>query len=166
MQLIVIRHGIAENDSPDGSDDSRRLSSEGIEKTTHAAEGLAKIAAKPQVILTSPKTRARQTAEILGRPWRVEPALFPPLSQDAPRDIAKKIRQRPEESIWIVGHEPTQSQLLQLLCAPGAGGEFTSLKNCSAACLELEWGEKATPLSCRLLWLATPKMLRGLAGKD
>jgi len=64
MKLYIFRHGIAEDVGPDGTDDSRRLTREGVDKTRKAAAGIARLGAKPDVILTSPKVRAAQTADL------------------------------------------------------------------------------------------------------
>jgi len=73
MQLLVFRHGIAEDDSAGGSDFSRQLTDEGVDRTRRAAAGLRKVAPSPQVILTSPKVRARQTADLAGEAFDRSP---------------------------------------------------------------------------------------------
>ena len=62
MRLLVFRHGIAEERSADGTDAARALTAQGVERTRAAARGLAAFADPPDVILSSPRTRALQTA--------------------------------------------------------------------------------------------------------
>ncbi|MGB7437560.1 MAG: histidine phosphatase family protein, partial [Candidatus Acidiferrum sp.] len=66
MQLYIVRHGVAidREDPKCPADPDRFLTDEGIEKTRLAAEGVAEIAAVPDLILTSPYVRAVQTAEL------------------------------------------------------------------------------------------------------
>ena len=79
MLLYLVRHGIALD--VDGRkvtcDEMRPLSSMGRERTARAARGLKRVAALPDLVLTSPLVRARETAEIFaanagGKGTRVE----------------------------------------------------------------------------------------------
>ena len=66
MRLYIVRHGIAvSHGTPGVSDEGRALTEEGIEKMRQAAKGLRSLDFIPEVILSSPLLRARQTAEIL-----------------------------------------------------------------------------------------------------
>lgn len=62
MLVILMRHGIAE----DGDDDAaRRLTAEGRERVLQMAQLLGRLGLVPGAILTSPRVRARETAEIV-----------------------------------------------------------------------------------------------------
>src|SRR6188508_2488209 len=70
MRLIIIRHAIAvERGTPDIADEERPLTRKGEQRFRAAARGLARIEARPDVLLTSPLPRARQTAEIAAQAW-------------------------------------------------------------------------------------------------
>ena len=66
MELYIVRHGIAidREDPKCPADPERYLTEEGVEKTKGVAKGLAALGVAPGLFLTSPYTRALQTAEI------------------------------------------------------------------------------------------------------
>lgn len=65
MKLYFMRHGIAIPRAEDTPDFSRPLTPEGIAKTTRVAQRLKEININFDLVLTSPLTRAQQTAKIL-----------------------------------------------------------------------------------------------------
>ena len=66
MNLYIVRHAIAvSHDTPGIQDDDRALTEEGIAKMRQNAAALRALDFIPEVILSSPLVRARQTAEIL-----------------------------------------------------------------------------------------------------
>ncbi len=162
MQLLIFRHGLAEDQSADGSDAARALTSDGVRKTRRAARGLIRIIDRPDVILTSPLLRARQTAEILGLALKRQAEPMPELAEPSPGAIWAKLRERRERCVLLVGHEPTLSRLVQLLCAGRSGHDFIELKKAGCACLGIADPAARTPRAV-LQWLATPKMMGRMA---
>ncbi len=67
MLLYMMRHGLAHERGADGSIDDfdRTLTPEGIDKVRKISLRLLVIGAKPEVIISSPFLRARQTADII-----------------------------------------------------------------------------------------------------
>ena len=66
FHLYLVRHAVAEERGPAWPDDSQRpLTEEGAKRWRRQAAGLAALEARPDLILTSPFTRARQTADLL-----------------------------------------------------------------------------------------------------
>ncbi len=67
MIVYIFRHGEAETkkDSPDKTDAGRRISAEGRTQVKNVLEIMGKLDQRPAVILSSPLTRARQTADIV-----------------------------------------------------------------------------------------------------
>ena len=62
-ELYLIRHGLAEERGEAWPDDTKRpLTDEGMSRMRKAARGLARLGVSFDAILTSPLTRARQTA--------------------------------------------------------------------------------------------------------
>ena len=161
MELMLFRHGIAEVDGPDGTDASRRLTDEGIDKTARAARGLAKIAVPPEAVLTSPLPRAAQTAEIVARLFDLEPEVVDALAYGDAGDIVEHVAGRRERSLVLVGHEPTFSQTAELLCTGEAEG-FVQLKKAGCICLDVRFGRDVGAVAAVVKWIATPKMLRAL----
>jgi phosphohistidine phosphatase len=162
--VIVIRHGIAVPPGTPGiPDDERPLTGRGRRRFHRAARGLARIADRPGVLLTSPLPRARATAEIAARAWgRVEPQDEPALARGRIADITALLgRLPPEATVALVGHEPTLSALLARLLGCGRA-EGLALRKGGAALVDLE----GTPgEGGRLIWYLTPKILRAL-GRD
>ena len=74
IELYLIRHGIAAERGPAFPDDTKRpLVQKGVSRLRREAKGLGELGVAFDVVLTSPLTRARQTAELLaealpGRP--------------------------------------------------------------------------------------------------
>ena len=163
MQLLVFRHGIAEDRRPDSDDASRRLTDEGVSKTKEAARGLARIAPRPATLLSSPLVRAWQTAQIAGQVFEVEPRVLDSLAHGPPLAVARDVRARREDVVMIVGHEPTLSRLIALLCTGAGPMDCIQLKKAGCACVELDTDHPERPAT--LLWLATPKMLRDLQAR-
>lgn len=62
MNLILLRHGKAEDCHPEG-DQERALVEKGREQASRAARLLSAADRLPSIVLTSPYVRARQTAE-------------------------------------------------------------------------------------------------------
>ena len=155
MELYVFRHGIAEDHGPDGSDASRRLTREGVEKTTEVVRGLAKLIDKPDVILTSPKVRAKHTAEIVGKAVDMKPETFEVLAHGPAAAVVSALAKRKEDSVIIVGHEPTLSEAIESLLFGEARGVI-ELKKAGCAALTVDPDARTG----RLIWLATPKILR------
>ena len=66
MEVYFLRHGLAGDPSQwDGDDAERPLTQAGAAQTTREAHGLARLGIRPDLILTSPLTRACQTADTL-----------------------------------------------------------------------------------------------------
>ena len=82
MKLLLVRHAAAvPSGTPGVPDDERPLTSEGAAKFRVAAKGLARIARRPDVLLTSPLLRARATADIAAQAFkRIEPTVEPALA--------------------------------------------------------------------------------------
>jgi phosphohistidine phosphatase len=165
MNILIFRHGIAEAISADGDDASRPLTRDGITKTREAARGLARLVDPPGVILTSPKVRAVQTADLLGRVFELKPEVLDVLATGSPQEIIRRLSRRKEESMFLVGHEPTLGELIEQLCTGGNTKRFVVLKKAGCACVEAKRQASGKLMSGRLHWLATPKLLREIGKK-
>ena len=87
MRMLVFRHGVAERVAPDGGDAVRALTPAGVKETGAAVRGLAAMASLPDVILTSPKQRAVQTANAVARAFGVEPEGMEALADGSVEDV-------------------------------------------------------------------------------
>jgi phosphohistidine phosphatase len=156
MTLYVFRHGIAEDSNPEG-DSQRRLTKKGKDKT---AEVVQRLRGKldPEVILTSPYVRARETAEIAAGNLKlkesVEPsdALYPGSSVE---ETLVELVSRKEERLMVVGHNPHLENLVSALIGRSFAG--VELKKAAVACIEL--GPTPRMGEGVLKWLSTPSLL-------
>jgi phosphohistidine phosphatase len=121
MQIYLLRHGIADNSTPDSE---RALTAEGREKLRRVRARARAADVAPSLILSSPYRRALETAEVavemLGYPGKVVKtrALVPDAS---PFDAWDEIRKRPgEPAILLASHEPLMSSLAAFLLASPA----------------------------------------------
>jgi phosphohistidine phosphatase len=163
VKLLLVRHAAAvPSGTPGVPDDERPLTPEGASKFRVAAKGLARIARRPDVLLTSPLPRARATAEIAARAFkRIEPTVEPALAHGSVDEIMTALGKRPPNAtIALVGHEPTLSMILARLLG-AADGERLAFKKGGAALVDLPDGPSA---GGQLVWFLKPKVLRALAG--
>jgi phosphohistidine phosphatase len=129
MEIYLLRHGIAEDQTPTQQDSHRALTKEGITRLQEVLATVAKAGSSPQLILSSPYVRARQTADIARQILKVEADIVEtqalvPMAQ--PREAWDDIRAlRSESSILLASHEPLMGQLLAfLLSVPGLQLDF------------------------------------------
>jgi phosphohistidine phosphatase len=65
LELYLIRHGVAAERGPDYPDDSKRpLTSKGVAALRREAKALNSLGVTFDLIITSPLTRTRQTADV------------------------------------------------------------------------------------------------------
>jgi phosphohistidine phosphatase len=159
VRLLVFRHGIAEDHSADGTDAARVLTDHGVERTRAAARGLARIVDAPDVILSSPKLRALQTAREAAAAFGRAVEVMDDLADGPPDPVLAALALRTEASAMIVGHEPMLSELVEQVCTGGRRVGFVDMRKAGCACLDV-FLDPAGETTGTLLWLATPKMLR------
>src|SRR5258706_8645045 len=110
MEIYLLRHGIAEERSPSGSDADRRLTDEGREKLRRVMKRAANAGVELSLILSSPLVRAVQTAEIAAEVLKYPDKIVrvDSLTPDSsPKDVWEEIRtHKDEEAILLAGHEP------------------------------------------------------------
>ena len=111
MDCILLRHGIAVAcEDWNGPESERPLTKEGIQKTRKAIAGLKQIGIKPTHLLSSPFTRALETAEIVAEMFHLDPdfqVCEELLFHRSPVDLFPVLGKFPEPSCVVcVGHEP------------------------------------------------------------
>ena len=157
MLIYILRHGIAEASSRDGSDAARALTAEGKEKLRTVLERACEAGVRPAIILTSPLKRALQTAEMAAAVLNVKRELvttnaLAPLS--TPQRVWSEIRAQHTDRVLIAGHEPLLSQVVGfLLRCPALQ---LDLKKGALVSLDVEVGESGP--SGTLKWVLTPKL--------
>ncbi len=157
MRIYVLRHGIAEDAPPEGSDADRALTQEGKQKLRFVLERARRAGVRPDSILSSPFKRAWETAAMAATVLGVEenlfrmPALVP---SGSPERVWKEIRSRKSAELLIVGHEPLLSALVAFLL--GFPALQVQMKKAALVAVEVET-EHVRPRGV-LLWMLTPKV--------
>jgi phosphohistidine phosphatase len=158
MELVLLRHAKAEEDSPSLPDEQRKLVPKGRKRAQAVGRGLEKLlaGAGKVEIWTSPALRSRQTAEIiadeLGGVAVKEYAAIYAGSLDSM--IAAWAREDGDATIIVIGHEPYLG-----IWARQLAGVTVPFKKCAAACFTLTPPDYATGT---LRWFAAPKVLAAL----
>lgn len=166
MLLTLLRHGIAQVRDGIIADADRKLTAKGVQRTQASAMGLASCCMGVELILTSPKIRALQTAQIASEVLDVRHAIETTLAQEELPLILQMLEQHAENHLMLVGHEPTFTQLAQYLCstAPLEHQALPGMTLKKAGALQIELDRTGTHLRRpgKLLWLIQPSVLRQL----
>jgi phosphohistidine phosphatase len=152
MEIYLVRHAEAVEQTEGLVDSTRWLTKKGRKAMQKAACRLYKKRVRPDLIITSPLTRAVQTAELL----MAEVGSHAELSADsrlAPESTPEQVVEllnswQKSKSIMLVGHEPLLSQTAALLL-----GRERVAGLAKGACLCLEPRQKPGK-PARFLWLA------------
>jgi phosphohistidine phosphatase len=165
MDLLIIRHGIAEDRdhwAHTGRPDAERpLTEEGRRRMRRAARGLRQLVGSVDVLAASPLARAAETAEILARQLGRGVETVPQLAPEHPvDDLLPWLRGQDDEAlVAVVGHEPHLGFLAGWLLT-GRHESFVALKK-GGACL-LEFDDPPGAGEGVLRWLLAPGQLRAL----
>lgn len=178
MEVTFFRHGIAVDraDPLAPVDFERPLTLDGKNKTEAAARGLRALGLKPGVIASSPYRRCMQTARLvadaLGLPKKSVRELEALSPGSDPKVLWAELSLVAPASILCVGHggtiEPAAGWALGLAttaeevehAALEDDPAFRALHLKKAGALQLD--VRVEPLSAKLAWLVTPKILRQL----
>jgi phosphohistidine phosphatase len=121
MEVYFLRHGEAQK-SAGRSDAERPLTEAGAAQMEREASSIARLGLRPDLIISSPLVRARQTAEIVARGLRlaeaprVDERLSPGFDLEA---LALILREHDTcAALMLVGHEPDFSRTI-LACTGG-----------------------------------------------
>ena len=156
MILYFLRHGKAGHYSGSADDDERTLTDAGVAALRAAAPLWQRINLRPDVVISSPLPRARETAELLvegiglARPPVVDERLLPGASWD---DMARAMATFPEaRRVMFVGHEPDMSGAIRLLTDAAS----VRMRKGAVACVEF-YGVPE-PGTGELAWLIDPDL--------
>jgi phosphohistidine phosphatase len=152
MKVYLMQHALA---YPAEEDQERPLCPEGIDQAKAAAKGIKHLGLTFDLIVTSPKRRAHQTAALVAEGVRfphsdilITDAVLPEGQPQELLDLLQK--ESPQSSILIVGHMPQLAKLTSQLLQ---GGEML-FENAALACFEISSSNPA-----RLEFLLTAQQL-------
>lgn len=157
MKLFLVRHGIAV-DGLSGeirTDAQRPLTPEGRQEVELVAKGLRKQGSKLDLLVTSPLVRARQTAELYGEEFKLEPEICPALAPGGEaEELFRFLKDKKAESIALFGHEPDMGELAQYLLHAEFNIPFKKAGICRIDVWEMPPSSPGT-----LKWFLPPKFL-------
>lgn len=161
-----MRHGIAEERDEFAKknldDHLRPLTIKGSRRVQKICLRLHEIMGSVDLIVSSPYTRARQTAEIAAQIFSdINVVEAPELVPSGPPQAFKRwLRTHADECkrVLVVGHEPHMSVFASylLLSHPEP---FLELKKGGVLCMEVESFKNLSPNTAKLLWLLPPRFL-------
>lgn len=169
MQLILIRHGIAQDrkefaEATNLEDSFRPLTLKGRKKMQKIALELKAWVPNSDLIVSSPYLRAKQTAKIVGRVFNREhikeaSELVP---HCPPNMFLQWLRAhgKSHQTIIAVGHEPQMSALASYLMT-GKTESILMLKKSGLACLQFSSWADLEPGVAELVWLIQPRQIAG-----
>jgi phosphohistidine phosphatase len=167
MELYLLRHGIAvmRDDLDFERDNERPLTPKGKRQLRQIAAAMKKMGLRFDLILSSPYLRAKQTAEIVAEPLKLQKKLA--FSDELtpggnPKALIQQLNATHPNAnaVLLVGHEPYLSRLIGLLTT-GETNLGMDLKKGGLGKLEIE---KLCHSRCATLaWLLTPKQMKMMA---
>ena len=158
MQLLVIRHALAEEAGPGRDDAARALTDPGRVKLRQAVRGLRTLEIHFERILTSPWKRAAQTAELLAPIASAAPIATDLLTRPPSPELLAMIAER-NETTAVVGHEPWLGELVAWLAfGDPKHGDALVIKKCGVLWLE----GTAVPGGMQIRASIPPRLLRAI----
>jgi phosphohistidine phosphatase len=165
LQLYLLRHADAGDPVAwEGDDADRPISAKGIRQADRVAAFLARSGFRPEVTLSSPKLRARQTAEavasVLGGEVTLDDRLGSGFGLEDLNALLDEIGGPGRDGhagprrIVLVGHDPDFSALLSELCDAGS----TPMPKGALARIDLD--RRPEPGAGTLRWLIPPDALK------
>jgi len=166
MRLYIVRHAIASpHGTPGVQEDDRALTDEGVQKMREAAAGLRALDYIPEMVLSSPLLRARQTAELLlevfgkGIELKITHSLTPSGSrQELYRELA--IYDKKVKAVMLVGHQPSLGEIAGEI-AWGSADHYVEFKKGGVCAIDLD-SVRGIPKG-KMVSLLTPSILRKVA---
>ena len=154
---------MAEEHNPAG-DTERALTPKGRLRMAEEAKGLRDLKVRPEIILSSPLQRARETATIIAQELgaiRLEelPQLAP--GPYGPADVLAALRPYDQlKEIALVGHQPALGELASFMLTGSTSDCEVEFKKGAVVCLDQFHSGEQNRFA--LVWSLPPKVLRSL----
>jgi phosphohistidine phosphatase len=156
MYLHLLRHAHAgDPEAWTGDDAARPLSDKGRRQSKRLGRALAGFAFTPDLLITSPKLRAVETAEIVAELLDASVAVDDRLAKSldlSTVDAVLSDHGDPERPV-LVGHDPDLSELVAVLCAAG-------IPMRKGAFARIDVDRPLEPGAGTLRWLVPPNLLK------
>lgn len=154
MKIYLVRHGEATSKA---ADSRRPLTAQGRQDVEKMAAFVKGLDLQVEEIRHSGKTRAAQTAEILGAALAPSGGVVEGVDLD-PNDPVKPLKRelsKRDEDLMVVGHLPFLARLASELLGATKSKQVVTFPPAGMACLER--GEDGTWSVC---WVTGPDLLR------
>ncbi|MHB1920604.1 MAG: SixA phosphatase family protein [Chitinophagaceae bacterium] len=143
--LLLIRHAKSESKEPWQTDFDRALSERGLRDAPEMAQKVIQKKIRPQLLISSPALRAKTTAQLMAREWKIpeNQILMRPQLYEAQVSVFQDLVAQLDacwESVAFFAHNPG---LTQFACSLG-GKEVDHLPTCGIFGLRLDtsdWGK-------------------------
>jgi phosphohistidine phosphatase len=143
--LTIIRHAKSSWDDPAVSDKERPLNRRGMKDAPKMGQGLSDRGSQPELMLTSPATRAIETARIIAEKvgYPINDIIVLDDLYNAPATVLQKIVRGLDESlreVYIIGHNPGVSEYASEV----TNGQVKDLPTCGMVELKFDikkWSE-------------------------
>jgi phosphohistidine phosphatase len=159
--LLLLRHAKSSKDDPALEDFDRPLNKRGKEDAKTIGKYISKKKLRPDLVISSPANRARQTTELVlkAADLKIDPQFDERIYEASAQQLLKVVSEIEEDAsaVMLVGHNPGFEELFEVLT-----GETTRLPTASLACIELavdKW-KQVRPEIGKLKWLISPKKLK------
>lgn len=160
LELYLVRHGIAAERGPEYPDDSKRpLTGKGMSALRKEAKALDALGVSFDLIISSPLTRTRQTADVLAEHLGGKAAV---VLSDAlapagtPAAVIQEIGRHPRKTrVALVGHEPNIGELAGRLIGARSPIQFKK-----GAICRIDFDVLPPKALGQLIWFVPPRLLR------
>ncbi len=159
--LLLLRHAKSSWKDASVKDFDRPLTQRGLKAAPAVGRLIRKRKLQPDLVLSSPAERARQTTELVlaGAGLKIEVRHDERIYEATVARLLEVVTQIEDDAnvAMLVGHNPGLSELFTALT-----GESESLPTAALACIELDvekWN-KVRAGTGRLEWLVKPKKLK------
>ncbi|HEX8616658.1 MAG TPA: phosphoglycerate mutase family protein [Thermoanaerobaculia bacterium] len=157
--IVLLRHGVAEEATPEKRDEDRGLTADGHARMKQIARGLERALPKAEAIYSSPLLRAVQTSLWVSKAYRsrLDINTVDALVPDAgAKQFLALIADIEERRAIIVGHEPSLTDNLRALVHIK---ESDAIELKKGGCYGIRLNPDGTAI---LEWLLPPRILRKL----
>lgn len=166
--LLLLRHGKSSWDDTSLEDFDRPLNERGVADAKLSGKYARKQKLKPDLVLSSPATRAKQTAELFAATAGLKNSLAydERIYEASARRLLQVISEFDEdyETVLLIGHNPGFADICERLT-----GTAKKVPTASLTCIDLDIDKWAAPKGGKgkLKWRMTPKKLKkdGMKGR-
>jgi len=158
MKLYFVRHGKAQTGDGRMQDHDRPLTPTGVARLETEAAVLARLGLKLDTLYSSPRVRARQTAEIIGKALDQAVEIREEVNFDFDMTVLAALTEPLADNagVMFVGHNPSMEDVVRRLTSADV-----MMKVGSLARVDVDAPKK--DLHGVLVWLLAPRVFDGLA---